>query len=410
VEVAGGEPVDVEVIETARGPVVIGGVGAEESISLRYPPRVMADLGFGALLPLLRARRVADVDRAFDAWAEPVNVVQAADTEGGVLHRVAGRVPVRATANRTRVVPAWEAGHEWTGWHEMPYGPVEDGLAVMANQRGPAAPLGVEFAPPHRADRIRRLLDTGEALSAADMPAVHMDTHLASAAALLDPLATLELSGAAAGIRDRLLCWNRHMDADSGAAATYARVRDAVVRRLVAHPALAVLAEPPARPAVFLPWLALTPRVAFALENLLTAGESYGIDRDAVIRAAVEEAAVEEVAAGPAPRTWGDTHRLAPWRALPGTAYDEPALSGDNDCVLSTSSLPGLTDLSARGPAARYVWDLADRDDSLWVVPFGADGVPGAAHHRDQLPLWLRGDLAPVTTDWNKLTKESDDD
>ncbi|WP_329300537.1 penicillin acylase family protein [Streptomyces sp. NBC_00659] len=410
VEVAGGEPVDVEVIETARGPVVIGGVGAEESVSLRYPPRVTADLGFGALLPLLRARRVADVDRAFDAWAEPVNVVQAADTEGGVLHRVAGRVPVRATANRTRMVPAWEAGHEWTGWHEMPYGPVEDGLAVMANQRGPAAPLGVEFAPPHRADRIRRLLDTGEALSAADMPAVHMDTHLASAAALLDPLATLELSGAAAGLRDRLLRWNRHMDAGSVAAATYARVRDAVVRRLVAHPALAVLAEPPARPAVFLPWLALTPRVAFALENLLTAGEPYGIDRDAVIRAAVEEAAVEEVAAGPAPRTWGDTHRLAPWRALPGTAYDEPALSGDNDCVLSTSSLPGLTDLSARGPAARYVWDLADRDDSLWVVPFGADGVPGAAHHRDQLPLWLRGDLAPVTTDWNKLTKESDDD
>ncbi|MER5402756.1 penicillin acylase family protein [Streptomyces sp. NPDC002599] len=410
VEVAGGEPVDVEVIETARGPVVIGGVGAEESISLRYPPRVTADLGFGALLPLLRARRVADVDRAFDTWAEPVNVVQAADTEGGLLHRVAGRVPVRATANRTRVVPAWEAGHEWTGWHEMPYGPVEDGLAVMANQRGPAAPLGVEFAPPHRADRIRRLLDTGEVLSAADMPAVHMDTHLASAAALLDPLATLELSGAAAGVRDRLLRWNRHMDADSVAAATYARVRDAVVRRLVAHPALAVLAEPPARPAVFLPWLALTPRVAFALENLLTAGEPYGIDRDTVIRAAVEEAAVEEAAAGPAPRTWGDTHRLAPWRALPGTAYDEPALSGDNDCVLSTSSLPGLTDLSARGPAARYVWDLADRDDSLWVVPFGADGVPGAAHHRDQLPLWLRGDLVPVTTDWNKLTKESDDD
>jgi Penicillin amidase. len=166
-----------------------------------------------------------------------------------------------------------------------------------------------------------------------------------------------------------------------------------------------VLAEPPARPAVFLPWLALVPRVAFALENLLKTPELYGIDRDDVVRAAVEEVAVR-----PAPGTWGDTHRLAPWRALAGAAYDEPALSGDNDCVLSTSSVPGLTDLSARGSAARYVWDLADRDNSLWVVPFGADGVPGAAHHRDQLPLWLKGDLAPVTTDWNKLTKESDDD
>ncbi|MGW2785776.1 penicillin acylase family protein [Streptomyces populi] len=405
VEVAGGGGVEVEVIETARGPVVIGGTGTEESVSLRYPPRVTADLGFGALLPLLRARRAADVDRAFDAWAEPVNVVQAADTEGGLLHRVAGRVPVRAAANRVRVVNAWEAGHEWTGWHEMPYGPVEDGLAVMANQRGPATPLGVEFAPPHRADRIRRLLEEGGTLSAADMPAIHTDTRLGSAAALLDPLAALELSDEAAGLRDRLLGWDRHMDAGSGTAAVYARVRDAVVRRLVAHPALAVLAEPPALPAVFLPWLAVAPRVAFALENLLTAGERYGIDRDAVLREAVEEVAAEPVSG-----TWGDTHRLAPWRALPGTPYDEPALSGDNDCVLSTSSLPGLTDLSVRGPAARYVWDLADRDGSLWVVPFGADGVPGAAHHRDQLPLWLGGDLARVTTDWNTLTKESDDD
>lgn len=110
VEVAGGPSVEVEVVETARGPVVIGDAGAGEGVSLRYPPRVTHDLGFGALLPLLRARRVADVDRAFDHWAEPVNVVQAADTEGGLLHRVAGRVPVRATDNRVRIVPAWEPG------------------------------------------------------------------------------------------------------------------------------------------------------------------------------------------------------------------------------------------------------------------------------------------------------------
>lgn len=80
--------------------------------SLRHPPRVTGDLGFGALLGLLRARRVGDVDRAFDAWAEPVDVVLAADPEGGVLHRVAGRVPLRAPDNRLRPVPAWEPGHD----------------------------------------------------------------------------------------------------------------------------------------------------------------------------------------------------------------------------------------------------------------------------------------------------------
>lgn len=406
VEVAGGEPVEVEVVETPRGPVVIGGAEQTEgveAISLRYPPRVTEDLGFSALLPLLRAREVADVDRAFDHWAEPVNVVQAADTEGGVLHRVAGRVPLRGADNRTRIVAAWEPGHAWRGWHEMPYGTVEDGVAVMANQRGPAGPLGVEFAPFHRAARIRQLLDERPKWSAQDMADIHMDTHLASAAPLMDHLAALDgLSIEATALRDWLLGWDRRMTADSMAAAAYAAVRGAVVRRLAAHPAFAALADPPAYPEVFRPWLALLPRVGFALEHLLKAEELYGIDRAALVREAVEEAAAQPLG------VWGDTHRLAPWRALPTTSYDEPGLSGDHDCVLCTSAVPGLTDLSARGPAARYVWDLADRDQSLWVVPFGASGVPGSAHHRDQLPLWLKGELAQVSTDWSRLTPEQE--
>ncbi|GGV72751.1 penicillin acylase family protein [Streptomyces massasporeus] len=455
IEVAGEEPVEVEVIETGRGPVIIGGpegidgdptdlaydggrvdpadpadsvvpadpadsvdptdpvvpadpaaaLAPPVAISLRYPPRVTGDLGFGALLPLLRARRVADVDRAFDRWAEPVNVVQAADTEGGVLHRVAGRVPVRAEANSLRVVPAWEPGHAWQGWHVPPRVGLTDGVAVMANQRGPAEPLGVEFAPPHRADRIAALLAGKERWSAADMPALHTDTHLASASPLLDHLDTLDdLTPEAAALRDRLRGWDRRMDAGSADAALYAAVRGAVVRRLAAHPAFAALTTPPAYPEVFQPWLALTPRVGFALEHLLRAEDLYGIDRPAAVRAAVEEVALR-----PPAGVWGDTHRLAPWRDLePEQPYDEPGLSGDHDCVLCTSGVPGLTDRAARGPAARYVWDLARREDSRWVVPLGASGVPGSPHHRDQLPLWLAGDLVPVVTDWTRLKKETD--
>ncbi|MGW0771693.1 GNAT family N-acetyltransferase [Streptomyces sp. NPDC002676] len=419
VEVAGEPPLELELIETARGPVIVGGPEGLEGVepqaadvegapqeplalALRHPPRVTDDLGFSALLPLLRARTVADVDRAFDTWAEPVNVVQAADAEGGLLHRVAGRVPVRAAANRLRPVPAWQPGHEWQGWHETPYGTVTDGVAVMANQRGPATPLGVEFAPPHRADRIRALLDERRTWSAAALPAIHTDTHLASAAPLLDHLAALGgLTSEAARLRERLLAWDRRMDADSTGAAAYAAVRTAVVRHLAAHPAFAALTAPPAYPEVLQPWLALTPRIGYALEHLLRAEELYGIDRPAAVRAALEE-----VAAAPPAGTWSDTHRLAPWRALPGEPYEEPGLAGDHDCVLCTSAVPGLTDLAARGPAARYVWDLSRRENSRWVVPFGADGVPGAPHHGDQLPLWLRGDLAPVVTDWTLLTHE----
>ncbi|MEV0593300.1 penicillin acylase family protein [Nonomuraea cavernae] len=451
VEVAGRDPVEVEVIETARGPVILTGGfawaadgatsngaaldgpaldgpaldgpplewvasdqgasdqggGQEAAVSLRYPPRVRADLGFEALPRLLRARTVDDVDRAFDRWAEPVNVVLAADTHGGLLHRVAGAVPIRHPANGTRVVPAWDREHEWRGWHDpMPRAPV-GGLAVMANERGPSEPLGVEFAPPHRAGRIRELLEAAPAWSAGDMAAVHTDTFLASAASLLDLLAMLDgLTPEAARLRDRLLSWDRRMDAARTDVTAYAAVRSAVVRRLAAHPALAALAEPAPCPEIFLPWLALLPRVAYAMETLLTTDRLPGLDQAELVRAAVEEVA----AAGGTWVAWGEAHRLAPWRALPGPASDEwHGAGGDHDCVLATSSVPGLTDHFARGPAARYVWDLARRDDSLWVVPSGASGVPGDAHDRDQLPLWLRGELVPVITDWNRLTEERHD-
>ncbi|MEV4293163.1 penicillin acylase family protein [Microbispora rosea] len=479
VEVAGEAPVEIEVVETARGPVVMlgesgqvgpgptgvdqGGPTAEgpdyahprrardngfpdgdrtrvwEAVSLRYPPRVRRDLGFAALPALLRATTVADVDRALDRWAEPVNVVLAADTAGGLLHRVAGVVPARHPDNALRAVPAWEPGHEWGDRQApMPRRPVR-GITVMANERGIAAPLGVEFAPPHRADRIRSLLDGSPRWSAGDMAAVHTDTLLPGAGPLLDLLDGLNgLSPEAVRLRDRLSAWDRRMDAGSTGAAAYATVRAEVVRRLAAHPALASVAGLDAgAPEVFRPWLALTPRVAHALESLLTTGGLDvlpGLDRAALAelaRAALEDVAARDDLTGV---RWGDLHRLAPWRALPSPAVSSPAVSspaisspvdnagsvdgpgsveaglpGDHDCVLSTSSVPGVTHHCARGPAARYVWDLARRDGSLWIVPFGASGVPGDPHRRDQHPLWLRGALVPVITDWNSLTMDPAD-
>ncbi|GII80465.1 hypothetical protein Sru01_54470 [Sphaerisporangium rufum] len=403
VEVAGGDPVPVEVIETGRGPVVSGGPDGEgAAVSLRYPPRVYRELGFAALPALLRARSVADVDRALAGWVEPVNVVLAADTAGGLLHRVAGVVPVRHPDNSRWVVPAWEPGHEWRGRHApMPRAPV-DGVAVMANERGLAAPLGVDFAPPHRARRIRELLAAAPAWSAGAMAAVHTDTHLGSA----EPLVALVAAAAPAGrLRDLIVGWDRRMDAGSAGAGAYAAVRSALVRRLAAHPALAPLAAPSGHPEVFAPWLDLVSRVGFALPGLLATGPpGHRADLPGLVRAAVAEAADT----GTEP--WGRTHRLAPWSALPGAATGEgPGLSGDHDCVLATSSVPGVTDRCARGPAARYVWDLARRDGSRWVVPLGASGVPGDPHRYDQLPHWLRGELIPVTCDRRLLTEERDD-
>ncbi|MGW0117237.1 penicillin acylase family protein [Streptomyces sp. NPDC003327] len=438
IEVAGADPVLIEVIETARGPVIIGtapepdaatgeaggaageaaGAAGEatagggsraaeglvwEAVSLRHPPRVTGELGFGVLPALLGARTVEDVDAAVDGWVEPVNVLQAADTRGGLLHRVAGHVPVRHRSNSLRLVPAWDAAHAWAPEPApLPRAEVR-GHAVMANARGLAASLGVEFAPPHRAARIDALLGASADWTPETTAAVHRDTDNPSAARLLDAVRLADgLSPAASAVRARLLAWDRRMEAESTDAALYAAVRGAVVRRVAGHEAFAALREPAPYPALFQPWLALGPRVAFALETLLVSGPVPAGDVGRIVREALEEVAAKEP-----PAAWGTTHRLAPWQALPDPDDARwPGLGGDHDCVLSTSSVPGWTDRSARASAARYVWDLADRDNSRWVVPFGASGVAGDPHHEDQLPLWLRGELAPVTTDWQDLTKE----
>ncbi|MEV8378405.1 penicillin acylase family protein [Kribbella sp. NPDC056861] len=398
IEVAGAESVEIEVIETARGPVIIGGVDESQAISLRYPPRVSHRLGFEALPKLLKAMTVEDIDNAVDRWVEPVNVVMAADTAGGLLHRTAGLVPTRDNTNRLRVVPAWEAAHEWQGWHDpMPRATVTDAIA-MANSRGIAEPLGVDFAAPHRYNRISELLAERNDWTVGEMPLIHTDTLLGSASSLLDLLIDLKgLSPEATTLREQLLGWDRRMDATSTLASSYSALRKALVRRLAEHPAIAVLDQDLDLPDLFVPYLDTLAHTYFALESLIATDLLPEVNVTWLTQEALEEVAHRKPR-GP----WGDTHHLTPLHALrgpvfaPGEDHYDLEVSGDHHCVWSTSAVPGLTDTCIRASAARYAWDVADRNNSAWIVPLGSSGVLGDPHHHDQLPLWLRGELTPV--------------
>lgn len=355
----------------------------EPGLRLRDSATVLGDLGFDALLPLLRARTVDDVDRAFDLWVEPVDNVVIADRHGTVRYRLAGRVPVR------------DADGTWTGWladahrEEVP----ADGHLVTANERrGPqSAAVGTSFATPYRARRLDQLLAGRDGLTPDDLACLHNDTLLLPAA---------ELVRLVPGAFDD---WDLRMDADSPQAARFAAWRTALVRRIAAEPVFDALREPP-HSVLYAPWLDLTSRVALALPVLAAADRPFGIDVAALAREALAE--VDE-----ATGTWGDTHVFAPVHAfdahgLEGPSVPSPPLSGDSDCVRCTASYPGVTDACFRGSVARYVWDLADREASGWVVPLGAAGDPRSPHHHDQLDAWARGELVPVVTDWARLTEE----
>lgn len=380
---------EVEVLVTERGPVVVGGPGVPATFSLRTPALVLGDLGFDALLPLLRARSTADVVDAFAHWVGPVDNLLVADTDDAVEHRVVGRVPTRDAATGT-----------WTGWvSDLPRraGSATGEVLVSANDRATEefARIGDDFAPPHRAARIAALLADGP-VTPERLEAVLADDLQTAGAPLLDLSSRLvDLTAPAAALRDRLLAWDRRMTTDSVDAALFAAVRAGVVEAFAASP---VLAGADASPygELYAPWFDLRGRLRLALPALLAAEKPFAVDPLAAVAAALEE-----VAAAPAPPPWGAAHLaypLTPHQQFGQAAPDGHApplvpLAGDDDCVLAARALGG-TGVCVHGPVARFVWDLAGA--SRWVVPLGAAADPGSPHHSDQQAVWAAGRTIPL--------------
>ncbi|WP_349426113.1 penicillin acylase family protein [Microbacterium sp. LWS13-1.2] len=408
VRVRGGRAVEVEALETERGTVVTDlRPDGEELVgwSVRMPARANADLGAGALLGLLRARTAEDVVAAFSGWVDPVNRVLAADRHGTVLSATLGTTPERTRDERRLPLDAGTTLP--TDDHAGASPRAVADVAVDANERPADAAIDLGWAYPssHRADRIRLLLDDLRPSSVDGFLPIWGDTAGGSMAALLAMLPSGALPSRAAAARDRLTAWDGRMDAASAAAGTFAAWRAALVRRVAAHPALRALHRPHGFGAVFDPWLGVTGQVAAALARLLE-HPALRDDAPALVAAALDDAAD---AAG-----WGTTHRLLPLHVLaevpgaadPGAGLDVP-LSGDGDTVRCTGSTPGVTDRAWRGSVARWAWDLADRENSRWSVPFGAAGDPASPHFADQLAAWTDVRPVRVLTDWTRLRADT---
>ncbi|MHC2998271.1 penicillin acylase family protein [Microbacterium sp. HJ5] len=405
VRVRGGDDVAVTALETARGTVVTDLVPSDgdELVgwSVRMPARVRGDLGAAALLPLLRARTAADVIEAFGAWVDPVNRVLAADAQGAVLSATVGATPDRPAGGRRLPLDAASAAAA------PERGPSEavtvTDVAVDANERPTDLRIDRGWAYPasHRADRIRDVLDETRPRTVDEFEPVWGDTASGSAKVLLAFLPRGDLEPDASAARDLLREWNGRMDASSPAAGAFAAWRSALIRRVVAHPALAALHQPHLFGAVFDAWLDVTTQTAAAVARLLAHPALRG---DAEELAA---AALAETAGAPA---WGETHRLLPLHVLSEvTGFDSglrTSLSGDGDTVRCTGSIPGRTDRVWRGSVARWAWDLADRERSLWSVPFGAAGDPASPHFADQLEGWADASPHRVVTDWARLRRD----
>ncbi|MEN8719022.1 MAG: penicillin acylase family protein [Oceanococcaceae bacterium] len=245
-----------------------------------------------------------------------------------------------------------------------------------------------------RVRRIRALIRAKPRLSVADVQAIQRDTWHGSAHAAAQALLS-RVHGRALGERSHELVtalaqWDGHFDIDSRGAALWFHVSSRFVDRHYAPR----WGEP----------IAKHLRNSLALQTFLNEDLREG---------AIDFALIEEVLAASARAAgrdrWGDVHRLEVQHVLGRVPllgrrwrYGDIPLPGNNATVAkSVGPWNGEKHTAYFGQQARHVSDMADRDANHFILFGGNDGWPESVNFRDQLPLFLAGEMLslPLSTE-----------
>lgn len=392
IAVRGGDRVEVDVVQTPRGPIV------GEDLALCWTATAPSDpnLGFDSFGPMLRASTVRELFETMRPWVEPVNSLLAADVDGTIGYQLRGRVPVRSRADAVWTpVPGDDDSLAWQGWvpfEDLPRSIDPDGGYLFSSNNhiaaSAAAPyVGLDAAPPWRARRIVSFLSALEGASIEDMARLHVD----------------DVSLPALRVRERLghwpplAEWDGSMSSLSTPAAAYSVFRRELLLVALERSGLGAVLESPLNR--LLPGVVPESQVWRVVEQHLAVDDTTllgGWSWDEAI--AVARLRADELWRG---ESWGALHQTHQRHVLGGL---DPSLhparrvevSGDLDTVLAATYTPTLGFDVRAGSVARYAFDLSDWDRSGWVVPLGAAGAGPSPHADDQQDAWAAGRLFPA--------------
>jgi penicillin amidase len=435
IAVRGAAPVEVDVTVTRHGPVVVGDPVKGYALALGYASITEPNRSFEALLPMLRARTVAELDEAKRPWVDPDNNFVMADTSGTIGYLTRGQIPIRPAANAWLPVPGWNGKYEWQGrvpFEEMPRArDPEQGFIATANQQivGPDFPhhISLDYAPPHRAARVNARLRPLTAATPADMAAVHADKVSIPSRAFVDLARALEpLDAASAEARSRLLEWDGTMGPADVAPTIYAVWREELTAAILANPLFGPLAEVGGK------W-DLQPSNATSLaQRLRNVFYSLLVQRDASMlppgesweslgARALSSATTwltEKLGPDQAAWRWERIHRTRPRHPL-SDAFPEHAelldppsvgVGGDGDTPQNgTFACPDARDFTITSSSVtRYCFDLSNWDNSGWTSPLGSSGHPGSPHYADQVTAWSEQRLFPMLYSWDRVEADAE--
>jgi penicillin amidase len=308
-------------------------------------------------------------------------------------------------------VPGWSGGHDWRGFIPVAELPrlvnPPGGRIVNANNRVADAAyphlIAADWPDPHRARRIQGMLDARDKATVEDSMTLQQDAVSLGAARLLRRLLEYSPPGSAQAARARALLakWDYRMARDRP-------------EPLIFHAWLAALNE-----ALLADELGpVFPRFqrvdADLLAALLSAGELWCDDvltPEAESCAGLVGAALEAALAGLEARfgtdigdwRWGEAHKARfphpVLRHVPVIGgWLEFAVEADGGFYTVNRGGPRLGGPAEgrfedrHGPGYRAVYDLADPDNSRFMIATGQSGNPLSAHYGSLARRWRDGD------------------
>jgi penicillin amidase len=308
------------------------------------------------------------------------NVIYA-DTSGNIGWQVTGLTPIRKNWSGLFPVPGDSGEYEWLGFQaakDLPhsFNPPAHFIAT-ANHNilppGYSIPLGYEWAPPFRFQRIVEMLSTHEKFGVADFERMQQDVVSIPARRFEAVLRRWTTPENPSAVR-KLLEWNAAVTADSAAAAIF----EVWIGKLPN--------------AVF--GAALGPRTdLIALLKTLEA-DPHPKALDDSLAAALRQLKKEQ---GPDMERWqwGRLHHIDFPHPLNADQFHRGPVArpGDGFTVNATS---GAAFQQTNGASYREILDLSDWDRSMMTNVPGESGDPSSPHYSDLLADWAAGKYHPL--------------
>ena len=428
IKVKGAADHTLERRRTRHGPVLPGGF---RGLDAALAPNHVAALAWTALTDddtTLAAGLFTDTLYTVDdyialmkSYVVPMQSMVLADSKGNIAMIAPGRVPVRDPANLVAgraPVPGWDATYDWKGWLDFSQLPQvknpSAGAIGTANARivPPDFPafLTHDWDAPFRQQRVDALVTSKADHTVETMKAAQADV-LSPAVERLQTL-MIAIAQAAQGIDDKVLdqltAWDGRQTVSSTESLIFVAWMREATRGIYADdlgPAFGRFFD--ARPQALIR----------LLEGKATSRD-WCDDRRTPARESCAQVLAEglsralkdlEAQLGPdrSKWRWGDLHvaynEHRPFGMFPTLApyfnVEVPSPGGDETLNRGQSEWSEARPFANRHASSlRVIYDFADLERSLFIVPTGQSGNPMSRHYRDFAQRWSRVEYIEIPT------------